>query len=467
MRKISVIALAVIIAVLAATAAFAAEPMEVKTDKVIVFKDGYSMFIKRAEGTIGADGVALVSGVPNGALGTVWCLPDKLTLKNMTARTTLDIGNDEKVQHNHLALDFGKGAAGMKENLTLTHYGPGLSWIPTYRIALKSNSVATLQMQAEVINSGVELEETDLDLVVGVPNFRFRDHTSPLCLAASAMTRGVTSNIPGFANQRSQQMMNNFQFDGSVDMPMSLTPNASPALSGGLTAHSSQDLFVYNIKDADLASGERAAFPLLTADVNYRHVYTWETRRKRRSSGQQYSAKGQSMSPVNLERNEIWHQIELTNDSGLPWSTGPAITMEGYLPLGQEMLGYTPRGGKTMLPLTIAVDVLGKASEEETGRKTQALKVGSSYYTRIDCKGALEVTNYKAEPIELTIKYEFGGFATEISGGGEYSIGEYSQADWETNNYTRQNGHSTLSWELKLKPGEKKEVEYQYYYYGG
>ena len=37
------------------------------------------------------------------------------------------------------------------------------------------------------------------------------------------------------------------------------------------------------------------------------------------------------------------HEIELTNESDVPWAIGPALIVQGTQPLAQELLTYTSR----------------------------------------------------------------------------------------------------------------------------
>ena len=60
--------------------------LDVKTERVFVFKDGYCLVIKRATATTDDDGVVYTDEVPDAAvLGSFWAVPEKATMKSMVA----------------------------------------------------------------------------------------------------------------------------------------------------------------------------------------------------------------------------------------------------------------------------------------------------------------------------------------------------------------------------------------------
>ncbi|HUE69757.1 MAG TPA: hypothetical protein VMP01_02615, partial [Pirellulaceae bacterium] len=65
--------------------------LDLKTERVIIFKDGYCLVIKRGTATTDADGVAFTDEVPDAAvLGSFWAVPDEGRLVSMTAGWKVD-----------------------------------------------------------------------------------------------------------------------------------------------------------------------------------------------------------------------------------------------------------------------------------------------------------------------------------------------------------------------------------------
>ena len=63
-----------------------ASRLELKTERVCVFKDGYCLVLKQGTATTDEDGFVFTEEVPDSAvLGSFWAVPDEGKLKSMTA----------------------------------------------------------------------------------------------------------------------------------------------------------------------------------------------------------------------------------------------------------------------------------------------------------------------------------------------------------------------------------------------
>jgi hypothetical protein len=385
----------------------------------------------------------------------------------MVARQRIVPRQGKNETQKSLLLEFAPQSAAQNVELTLMYFGPGIRWIPAYRISLGDNGKADLVMQAEILNEAEDLAGVVTDLVVGVPNFRFKNVVSPMSLEAT-LRNTLQQTAPQLMTQSmsnvlmSQRLGDAREFAGEPPMP----PSAGvPALPSELAGSESQDLFFYHIPRLTLLAGERAAIPLTRSEIPFKHIYTWDVAFSR-SGTEAVPSEGLRLSPVKLLKNDVWHQIELSNETKVPWTTGAALVMEGYRPIAQELLTYTSVGATCKLPLTVAVDIHGAYSEEETNRELKAVHFDGNDYVRISKKGTLTVTNHKKESIPLNITCGLGGNATKASDGGEISLGDFSAEDWrDFRGSPALNGHSTIKWDVTLKPGETKEVTCEYYYY--
>ena len=106
----------------------------------------------------------------------------------------------------------------------------------------------------------------------------------------------------------------------------------------------------------------------------------------------------------------------MTNRSKVPWTTGSALTLKGLLPLGQDILGYTPVGARSLVPLTQAVDVRAGFKEEETKREPKALRVGRVDYTRVTKHATFTIQNFRSQKTLMRIRLSLGGRVTAASG---------------------------------------------------
>lgn len=373
-------------------------------------------------------------------------------------KTTREVPHIVKMRTKRLTFRFAK--ANTERELVLTYFCPGIRWIPTYRIELApeeaAKKTAEIRMQAEMLNESEDLTDVPVDLVVGVPNFRFRNVISPLSLESS-----IRNSLEQAAPQimGGQTMMSNAMFTqraGEVRHGGNASTGATSAtveLPAELAALGTQDLFIYSLPKMTLKKGDRVCLPVLSTTAEYRDVYTWNMKLKRKAIEAAPSGAG-SVSPLVLSQNQVWRQVELTNNTKLPWTTGAVMFMQENRPLAQELLTYTSPGGSVRVPVTVAIDVRGSFSEREVKRSKDALSWGGHMYMRIDKQGALNITNRKGVPIDLEVTCRLGGKATETSLDGVINLGSFKKDDWD--NYYgdhRVNNSSNILWRFNLKPG--------------
>jgi len=379
-------------------------------------------------------------------------------------------------------LSFKFDGAEKKRALSIMYFRPGIRWIPTYRVSLndqKEKKTAAVSLQAELMNEAEDLNDVPVDIVVGVPNFRFRGTPSPMVLEATLRNAlaeaapDLNSNMNNsFSNSMYSQRSSEFRRDqaqanagaqGAIDLPNELT-------AGG-----AQDLFVYNLPKITLGKGDRMAVPIFTAEVPYRDLYTWDVRITKHDNdavpgggmmaGAKHNGSGVN-SPLTLSKNEVWHQIVLTNTTKLPWTTGAAMIMQGNQPLAQELLTYAPPKEEVRVPVTVSVDTRGSLTEKEVGRELKSIQWDGYNYARIDKEMNLDLCNNKAIDIEAEVTLRVGGKVDKASLDGDLTLGAFDPADWlQYNGQPAVNNSSTVTWKTKLKPGEKFEPSVMYHYF--
>lgn len=370
-------------------------------------------------------------------------------------------------------LTFKFEGAEKKQSLSLMYFRPGIRWIPTYRVALsekKGKQTAAVSLQAELLNEAEDLDDVPIDIVVGVPNFRFRDTPSPLVLEA-ALRNALAEAAPHLMGNASNSLSNAMYSQRSSEFRRNQAQANDAAqgevvkLPGELTASGAQDLFVYNLPKLTLGKSERCAVPIFTAEVPYGDVYTWDVRVTKHDNAAAPSGSA-SQSPLTLSKNEVWHQILLTNNTNLPWTTGAAMILQGQQPLAQELLTYTPPKDEVRVPVTVAVDVRGSLEEKEVDRTLQALKWDGYNYARIEREMKLDLCNNKPIAIEAEITLRVGGKVTKASHEGSVVLNPFDAADWvQYHGHPAVNNSSSVTWKAKLKPGESIQPTIVYHYH--
>jgi hypothetical protein len=372
---------------------------------------------------------------------------------DLVTRTTRKSSRTDREKR--LTFDFGRDGAGKRVALRMLYFTEGFRWIPTYRLSGKLEKDGELALQGEVLNEAEDVADAEWSLVVGVPNFRFKDVPSPLALEATLRRTldraGLNSQL-----QMAQNIISNDRMRGG--RRGEAEAGSAIDLAPGLATTGEQDLFVYGIGKMTLARGARAALPLWSATVPVQHVYTWDGSGGhgwRRDTAAAPGAGTDAASPLRILMNRTWHQLEIPNGSKVPWTTGPALLLRDDLPLGQDLLTYTPVGGKALLPVTVAVDVRTTYDEVETERVPRVHTWNNHTWSLIKKRGTLTVTNYRKEPARIRATLAVVGRAEDPGEGGVAQIDSSDDV----------NARTRVVWEATIAPGETitRTVSASYY----
>ena len=407
---------------------------------------------------------------PAGGPAGTGAKPVSIALADIVAVRSPDLAEAAKpnpafARAKRLSFDLGAKAAGKAADLTLMYFAPGIRWIPTYRVSGELKDTAAMALQAEILNQNEDLAGVALDLVVGVPHFRFRDVVSPLVLEA-ALRNTLAQAAPQLMGQMSNAMFTQRSGEWRREGPaVEVAAPADVQLPPELGAAGEQDLYVYTVPNFSLRAGGRATVPLWQAEAPLHHLYTLDLNVVRNArhgnmvQGKDDDGRYPAGSPLRLLKTQVWHQLELTNQSKVPWTTGAAIILRDHLPMGQDLLTYAPPGGTSLLPMTVAVNLRGTLVEEEIERTPNALKWGSNSYSLIRKKGTITLTSFRDADSDVRVTVSLPGKAEAASGDGHIRMDDFHPGDWQEGGFW-QNNHSELVWELTLKPGQTVEMTY-------
>ncbi len=324
--------------------------------------------------------------------------------------------------------------------LELCYLEHGLSWAPSYSIELGDDGKALLSAQAEVFDEVEDLSGATLHFVTGFPNLAFAHVVDPIALQGdldaflAALGEGPLRSTPQVA---SQAFSNVLEARSSARFPVNGPPPEGSAL---------EDLFFYEVKDVALARGERGLFPLFTARVAAESYFAWDVPDSLDGSTRDRNAEPRTP--------EIWHCVRLANDSGLPWTSAPAMSLKAGRLLGQDTLAYTAVGAKARVRITRAVDVQGDASEVEVSRERNAAQFQGWSWDRVHVRGDLRVTNYKREAVQLEIEKRLHGEVQETPVG--------ASLESELDGLSSVNPSRRIRWKLAVDAGRTASLGYEY-----
>lgn len=351
-----------------------------------------------------------------------------------------------------LEVDF---ASDQKEQqLDLMYLAGGLSWTPLYLLELTGEKQAKLSLRAEVVNNVEDIAETDVNFVVGVPNFSFANRMSPLIslnVPEYIANVATPSNYDMFSNSIQTQVRSSVSYNIEND-PMDIPSSTSSGLEG----KAEEDLYFYTLKDMNLKKGGRGHYPVFTANINVAHIYECNL-------PQNYAEKyayGESylFSP---DPHKVFHSLKVVNDTEYPFTTGAVLvvkTENGAKPISQDRLNYTPVKGNSFIKLTEAPDVDIKQAEKAVKREENVKMIARNqnifHYDRITVSGQVKVKNYKAQKIDLNIRRMITGELLESSV-------EWLQAE-RINTAGDLNKQTDVCWETSVDAGAELTISYSY-----
>jgi hypothetical protein len=347
-------------------------------------------------------------------------------------------------------LRFRTDRKGDSQELRLFSLSEGLGWIPEYLIETDGEGTARLTLRGLLVNDVEDLAGTEVVFVVGPPNFKLLGNASPLGTPRS-LAEILSSLGRSESGSRWREPLSNFATQvalagSGAERAVSEVP---AELSDDVAAASGAELHFFSRKGVDLAKGGRGTFPLLTATAKSQEVWQWEI--------PDTGAFGRSGEPARRDEppraDAVWHSLRLTNATGQPWTTAPALVLEKGHPLAQGTIFYTAPTGSTLLRLTNAPDVAVERTEVEVERIPKAYVRERTSWDGLVVEGKLAIRNAKTKSITIEVTKTLTGEVIASDGGKVERLAEA---------FASVNPGSRVRWEVSVPPGERKVLTYRY-----
>jgi hypothetical protein len=312
--------------------------------------------------------------------------------------------------------------------IAMTYLQTGIRWLPSYAIRLVDDDKAELLLRASLVNDAEDLEGSSVYFVVGVPSFAFQGEVDPLALnrvAAAIQPRFDVSMARGHA-----------RVDAEARRVAREAEAAPPGLRElpDLPGEDVGELYMYELKDVDLKVGEVGMLTVFSATAPYKQVYEW-----------------------NADTEDVWQCVELTNNTSMPWTTGPAAVYSDWRMLGQDTLNYTPPKAKKRVKVTITRNIGVSQTEEELDRQQKVIRRDGSEWDLVTLKASLAMANYQKQKADITVTKTLTGELVEA--GDEPEVTHASEL------LQKFNPTSLLQWAVTVAPGETKTLTYTYKVY--
>jgi hypothetical protein len=393
------------------------------------------------------------------------------------------VNNEEFRNLLTLKLDWNGRRPNANASVGLFYLQKGVRWIPSYKVELDGKGQAVVKLQATILNELTDLVDADVNLVIGVPSFAFKDTIDPIALqqTAAQLSQFFGGNPNGrnsliaqnFSNaiMTQQGRMGEYRAGEGQDA-------AGPELPEGAK---NEDLFVFSLKHITLKKNERMVVPLAEYTLPYRDVFTLELpfAPPPEVRGNVNSSQQQELAHL-MNAPKVMHKVRFTNKSAQPLTTAPALILRDGRVLSQGMMTYTAPGAETDLSVTTAVDLAVKKSDLETGRTPNALQHDNNSFTRINLKGTIKVTNHRGQPVYLEVTRHVLGTVSDAGqqgavekvnvfengdyvGAGDYPAwwNWYGWPSW----WHHVNGISRVTWKTTLEAGKNIELDYGWHYF--
>lgn len=387
-----------------------------------------------------------------------------------------------------LRLDWPGGAPAAAARVGMTYLQKGLRWIPHYRVTLLPGGQALVELQATLLNELADLDGVKAHLVIGAPTFQFEETLDPLALDQTLDQLSVyfrKQQASGSTAYRSH-FSNSIMLQTQVSrMSEHRGTGEAPLLEGALGAEAAGDgdLFVFTLEGLRLRQGERMVTTVGRWTVNYEDLYRLKAPIAPPPELRQHFGSQREAELAELQHQpKVQHVARLKNTSPVPFTTAPALLVEGGRALAQGMMTYTSVGSSVDLEITAAVNVPASIEDEETGRVPDAARLGSSSFQRIDLTGRIVLTNYQSQPIRIEVERMLLGKAAEASRQGRITTpgfpgsgvtaGLPTWPDWWWRHswpswWRRLNSLSTIRWVEEIPAGETLELTYGWHYFWG
>lgn len=332
------------------------------------------------------------------------------------------------------------------QSLTMMYLQGGISWNPFYYLEILTNNKAKVTLRSEVVNDAQDLYNVDLNFVVGTPNFRFSGQLAGLVKLDKQLN-------PAFENENNSR---NRSY-GSINMDYELSEiimETPSSFTNELTGESVEDFYYYPLKGISLAKHSRAHYELFSETVNYENVYECNLIKQI-----DYDNLYRSSNEPD-QNTKVYHSIRIHNQSKNPFAKAPAFLLKSAngnkKALAQDLLEFTPIKAKSMVRITESPEVEVINNEVIIEKDEEGTNLWGRRYYKAKVKGIVKIKNYKNEDINLEIRNRIQGELLSTT------------LDWEIIWQKVQPSPNELNfvkWNLEMKNGEEKTIEYEFEVY--
>ncbi len=335
--------------------------------------------------------------------------------------------------------------------LKIMYLQKGLSWSPFYSLELQEAGKAKLILRSEVSNNAEAITSSDINFVVGVPNFRYAKSLAGLVNFVNLQNGEI--NFENNISQANTFMNTSAVLGEAADEKESYQPSN---FGNDIEGENVQDLYFYNLKNISLKKGAKAHYELFNATVDYEHIFECEL--SRNTEDYQYSQDYTAGPDV---KNLVFHGIKIKNNCSNPFTAAPVLLTEKredkIFPIAQDLMPYTPMQAASIIRLTSTSDIQVSQTEKQKTTTEKIRKWNGRFWDKVEVDSKIIIKNYKKTACKIIIKRFVAGDMIK------------SSADWNKVQLnpiaSSLNFLNKVEWTITVNPGEEKIINYSYNYY--
>ncbi len=336
--------------------------------------------------------------------------------------------------------------------IKLVYMQAGIQWIPTYNIKVLNDKELQLEMRALVENFAENINNADLTLTVGDPNYKFGRSTEPF---ANPFLSTIFAPTPSYGSRA-------YQFQNSMASAPAMNGYAPMAKAEAGTDYvdyneyttegeKTGDLFMYRLGRVSVPKNSKASFQVFSQKIPYKDVY-------KVALGDVINYANTNYINNNPEQKfEVYHSMKLINATKNPFTTAPVFVMNEELePLAQDEIKYTAVGGNVSVQLSKSPDITVKNTEDEKDRQEKVKIYNKVTYNKVIISGTIEISNLQEKEVVLNINKYVNALVTSASDNGTIK---------KPPRFDGLNPSSEIEWEIPMKANEKRTLTYFYEVY--
>lgn len=333
-----------------------------------------------------------------------------------------------------ISLDLAKNTE--TQRIDISYLQKGLTWMPNYFLDINDSNNATLSLHANLVNDIEDINDVEVNFVVGIPAFHFSYVSSPM-----ASNKDILQILSDLNNppKDSKGGIHPTMSQRGPKYNVSYGTNYEAQLEGT----NAEDMFFYKKQNVSIRKNASALLPIFNTSITYSDIYTTELNA---------NIKENRLIEANSKEIEVWHAIKFKNTSNFPLTTGSVFfnkknkNKETAL-LSQNMIEFTPVNAYSKVKMAITPDIVIQQEEIEKNKEDY-----DRYYDKYEMEGEITIINYKSKPIEMEVNRIVYGELKKTS----------QKWKFNTSYGTPLNSKNNVQWKVTIPAGGVEKISYTY-----